>query len=132
MNNRIVAPTVRSDDAGDGHFGAPRGHKTHRGVDYLCVEGEFVSSPVNGEVTKLGYAYGDDLQWRYVEVTDSACKRHRMFYVKPSVAMGDELRAGDVVGEAMDVSKRYPDQGMNAHVHYEIIAAGGGYLDPTA
>ena len=37
---------IRSDSMGDGQFGAPRGDKTHRGIDYLTYEGQPILSPV--------------------------------------------------------------------------------------
>lgn len=126
----LDAMVIRSDAAGDGHFGAKRGRRTHKGVDYVCKPGEFVYSPVSGVVSKLGYPYADNLRWRYVEIKDDDKNRHRLFYCRPAVVKSQIVSKGEVVAEADDVTERYPDQGMTAHVHYEIITAFGEYIDP--
>lgn len=135
MRKFIVEPVIRSDKAGDGSFGANRGRRVHTGVDFVCTPNRDVYSPVDGRITKLGYPYGDDLSWRYVEVMDEEDYRHRLFYVKPAdVAVGDWVDAGDVIGLAQDISKRYPSQEkpMTPHVHYEIMDEEGVFVDPEA
>ena len=130
MRPRIVAPLIRSDEAGDGHFGAHRGDRTHKGIDYLCDPRCFVYSPVEGIVSKLGYPYSDDLSWRYVEITDDRRNRNRLFYVLPCVRLDQIVSEGEIIGEAQDISERYPGQGMTAHVHLEIIGPDGEYINP--
>ena len=132
MLRSFLPPVVRSDAAGDGHFGAPRGSRTHRGVDYVCRPGGFVFAPISGKVTKLGYPYAGDLYWRYVEVTDDLKYRHRLFYVLPLVQLDELVIEGQVIGEAQNISVRYPsvDRPMTPHVHYEIIGADGKYRNP--
>lgn len=120
------------DDFGSGEFGASRGSRTHRGIDYMCDPGAIVASPVTGEVTKLGYPYGDDLSYRYVEVTTEVGARHRMFYCEPGVKVGDLVASGDPLGAAQDIAKRYntDSKKMNNHVHYEIKAVHGAFVNP--
>ena len=127
---QVVALPIRSDPAGDGHYGAPRGHRTHRGVDYACVVGEPILSPVNGVITKLGYCYGDDLSWRYVQVTDGDLLHHRLFYVEPLVKVGHVVTNNMVVGNAQDIGRRYPDKDMLPHIHLEVMTDKGEYIDP--
>jgi hypothetical protein len=124
---------LRDDPAGLGHFGAPRaGGRTHRGIDYRCAPGGEVLAPVRGVVTRLGYPYGDDLNWRYVEITGddqlNGPERHRLFYVRPVCKEGDQVTLDTVIGVAQDISERYPDQGMLPQIHYEIKNAAGDYL----
>jgi murein DD-endopeptidase MepM/ murein hydrolase activator NlpD len=83
-------------------------------------------------VTKLGYPYGDDLQWRYVQITDASGFNHRTFYVEPLVRVGQRVEEDEPIGEAQDISQRYPAQGMKPHVHYEIKSGDGEYLNPEA
>lgn len=129
MRPLLVQPLIRMDKAGDGTFGAPRGGRSHRGVDYLCEPGRFTFSPVNGTITKLGYCYVNDPKWRYVEVTCDKGRRHRMFYCLPLVRDGELITKGQIIGENQNIPERYPDQGMKAHIHYEIIED-GDYLNP--
>ena len=117
-----------SDKWGMGHFGAPRGNHTHHGQDYKCPADAHVQAPCSGRVTKLGYAYPDDLSFRYVEITANDGKRHRIFYILPKVFDSSIVREGDVIGYAQDLEQRYP--GITQHVHYEIIDIDGNYIDP--
>lgn len=126
----MAEKVIRSDSAGDGRFGARRGSRTHRGVDYVCKPGELVYSPVSGVVSKLGFPYGDDLRWRYVEIRDDDKNRHRLFYCRPAVVKHQIVSKGEVVAEADDVTERYPNQGMTPHIHYELIDSMGEYIDP--
>lgn len=81
-------------------------------------------------MSKLGYPYADDHSWRYVEITDDHGNRHRLFYCLPAVRVDQIVQEGDIVGEAQDISDRYPSSGMTAHVHYEVISQYGEYLNP--
>lgn len=129
-----VLPKRGVDDWGDGAFGASRGGRTHKGIDYACYPQTVICSGVSGDVTKLGYPYGDDLSFRYVEITDDDGKRHRYFYVEPSVEVGEPVRPGEVIGLAQNIAGRYNEPGriMKNHVHLEILDSGGNPLDPEA
>jgi len=135
MISAMLKPRV-SDSYGAGHFGAPRGERTHNGIDYAAEPGAAILAPVSGIVTKLGYPYADDLAFRYVEVLDAHGMQHRVFYIKPTVRKGDEVKAKiTVIGYAQDLTKRYPKdddhpEGIINHVHYEIRNAMRIYIDP--
>jgi murein DD-endopeptidase MepM/ murein hydrolase activator NlpD len=128
-----ILPKRVNDPWGSGEFGASRGSRTHKGIDYACYPGTEITSPVDGVVTKLGYPYGDDLKFRYVEVMSDDGMRHRMFYCEPGVTHGDEIKAGQVVGTSQDISSRYRDESkppMINHVHYEILDEAGDPINP--
>lgn len=129
MISQIVVQPVRMDAAGDGRFGAARGERTHRGVDYICVPDAVVLCPVDGYISKHGIAYRDDHSYSYVEVTDAEGFRHRMFYVTPTEPIGKEVERGEAVGRAQNISDRYPGTEMLPHVHYEIKDGAGKHLD---
>lgn len=132
----LTIATQRGSDAwGSGHFGASRGSRTHNGIDYWVPEGTKICSMSDGKVTKLGYPYGDDLSYRYVEVTDAGGYQHRYFYVEPRVRVGQVVRRTHVIGQAQDIAGRYdePQKVMRNHVHYEIFKLENGkrkYIDP--
>jgi len=119
----------RPDPHGAGHFGASRGSRTHNGIDYACWPGSAVLSVECGTVTKLGYPYGDDLGFRYVEVTDDEGCRARYFYVEPAVEQGHEIHTGDILGYSQKLGDRYP--GITEHVHVELIHPEYGFIDPS-
>ena len=116
----------KCDSFGCGHFGASRGSRTHNGIDLLVPPNKEIPSPVVGVVTKLGYPYGDDLSFRYVEITQQDYK-YRIFYVNPTVNVGDKVEQSSIVGMSQDLDKRY--KGIPNHVHFEILKD-GRYVDP--
>ena len=128
-----------TDDWGDGSFGAPRGGHTHRGIDYCADPGDEIMAPIAGSVTKLGYPYapkpGDKTTYRYVEITDYAGRRHRVFYCEPVVELGQHVTLNTVIGLAQDIAGKYhrEDRGpMKNHCHYEILDLEGKPVNPTA
>lgn len=118
----------KCDGHGCGHYGARRGTRTHKGIDLVCRPLEPVFSPIAGTVTKVGYPYGDDLSYRYVEISDHGYA-FRVFYVEPQVEQGQQVSKGSVIGEAQDLRTRY--QGITPHVHLEIKNSDGEFIDPT-
>ena len=128
---KVKTPERGTDTWGSGLWGAPRGSRLHMGVDYTAWPESILLSPVKGKVTKLGYPYGDDLSYRYVQVVDREGCRHRFFYVEPLVDVGDRVKVGTELGIVQDIVKRYPvPKGMKPHVHYEIIDSNGNYMNP--
>lgn len=93
-------------------------------------------SPINGVVTKIGYTYGDDLSWRYIQCTDGDMLNHRLFYVDPLVKVGQAVSVDTVIGQAQDISRRYPESvtrpKMLPHIHYEVMDSKGTYFNPDS
>lgn len=124
----LLLPTIRVDDAGDGHFGALRGDRTHCGVDYESVPGSVVLSPFPlACVVRWGYPYAGDSEYRLIllEVDDILVK---IMYVDPLPEPGERLRMGDRIGVVQDVTQRYPGQRMKPHIHVEARYARNGRL----
>ncbi|MET0181558.1 MAG: peptidoglycan DD-metalloendopeptidase family protein [Caulobacterales bacterium] len=125
---------VRSVDGyGSGSFGAHRdgvrGGRAHHGADYISVPGETVRAPINGAITRIGYAYRRNVSLRFIEVRDANTQNTaRVFYVAPTVAIGDTVFAGQEIGSAQSLQTRYP--GITNHVHVEIDDARGKAIDP--
>ncbi len=127
MDIRMVLKLRDTDVHGSGSFGAPRGSRTHKGDDYACPVGSSILAPINGKVTKIGYPYGDDLSFRYVEITVSEL-RYRVFYVEPIVEVGDIVTRQDVIGHSQKLGDRY--NGITEHVHFEILRPDGSPINP--
>lgn len=125
---------ARGHDAyGRGDFGARRdgGTRRHEGVDFIAKAGQAVAAPISGYISKIGYAYAGDSRLKFVEVTNPALNyAARVFYVKPSVQIGDAVAVGDTIGRAHSLQKKYPG-GMTDHVHLEIIDRRGRRIDAT-
>ena len=115
------------DKFGSGEFGAPRGDHTHHGIDYVCTNRAAILAPVDGMVTKIGYPYADDLEFRYVELTTIDGYHHRIFYIYPCVRDGEVIKDGQTIGYSQDLTERYP--GITQHCHYEIKYQ-GKFINP--
>ena len=117
----------RGEDAyGEGRFHASRdgGEREHEGVDYVATAGQAVEAPISGYVARIGYAYPDDATLRYVEIDNPALHlTARVFYVDPTVAVGDAVAVGRPIGRALTLQRRYP-LGITDHVHLEIAERG--------
>lgn len=130
---KVIMPIRGQDNWGSGGFGDSRSDKegvkyTHPGVDYCCAPNSKVLAVKGGRVTKLGYTYGDDLSFRYVEVTDASGLRARYFYVEPSVEEGEIIYHGQILGHSQKLGERYPE--ITEHVHFEVID-GDNFIDPN-
>lgn len=118
---------------GDGEFGARRdgGSRRHEGVDYMARAGQEVDAPLSGYVTKIGYAYPGDSNLKFVEITNPALNyAARVFYVNPTVQVGDAVAIGQPIGAAHSLQRKYPG-GMTDHVHLELIDRRGARIDAT-
>jgi len=133
MIKQVIDCKLRgTDEAGSGEFGASRdgGKRTHKGLDIACVPHLPVIGGVAGRISKLGYPYGDDLTWRYVEITNKNL-RHRFFYVEPAdwIKVDKWVRDRDIIGMAQDISDRY--SASTPHIHYEVMDEDDNYIDPN-
>jgi murein DD-endopeptidase MepM/ murein hydrolase activator NlpD len=125
---------VRQTDAyGCGAFGASRdgGERRHEGVDFKADAGQAVVAPLSGYVTKIGLAYPGDDTLKFVEITNPALHyQARVFYVDPTVALGQAVRVGQPIGAHHTLEQKYRE-GMTDHVHLEIIDTHGARIDAT-
>jgi hypothetical protein len=113
------------DRFGDGFFHASRdgGARAHEGVDYDSRAGQPVLAPISGYVARIGFAYPGDERFKYVEIDNPALRlQARVFYVEPSVQVGDSLELGRPIGAARSLQGRYP--GITDHIHLEIEERG--------
>ncbi len=119
---------MRGHDAyGEGEYGASRdgGVRRHEGVDFCAEAGQEVVAPISGYVTKIGFAYPGDQVLKFVEITNPALHyQARVFYVDPSVAVGETVAVGEPIGRARSLQRKYPG-GMTNHVHLEVMDGSG-------
>ncbi len=111
-----------NDPTGHGYYGAKRGNRKHKGVDVVSVKGEKVFSMTHGVVTKIGYPYSVNLNFRYIEVANDEY-RIRYMYVEPTIELKDRIFEGDKIGLAQDISS-YWNPNMINHIHIETYKNG--------
>lgn len=122
-NIQLIRPTlqgvIRNDGAGQGHFGAPRGDHKHAGTDYVVTPHDAVFAVGDGKLIRSGYAYEGDSVYRLCEIRSEGIAV-KLLYVYPFPSLiGEYVRAGDVIGAAQDITKKYSDD-MLPHVHLEV------------
>ena len=125
---------IRSDEYGDGHYGArrttPEGElRDHKGTDYRGEAGQNVVSPVDGVIGKsVGYPYGNSRYYTYVTVTATTGHKVDLYYTRPTAnLMGTFVTKGTPLGTLLDLNSRYP--GIMNHVHVRV-RLNGKYIDP--
>ncbi len=121
----FTIPKLRGKDAqGSGAYGAPRGSRKHKGVDYVAKPGDMVFSGVSGIVTRLGYPYKGNRELRLIEIDAGLSDEKiggkgdlvRYMYVDPAVTKGWNIRKGDLLG----IVQRLPFKGITQHVHVDV------------
>lgn len=134
---QLINCSIRSDKQGDGHFGAPRGQRTHNGIDFVIQPKDKFKFLFDGNVTKLGYAYSKEQgkeDQRYIEVTSVIKKAGeyvtyvvrylyvdvKNFKVSQKVTTKDTIITGNIAGRYND--NKSSEQKMINHVHVEIRA----------
>jgi len=125
--------TRKADAYGHGEYGARRdgGARRHEGVDFVADPGQPVVAPISGYVSKIGFAYADDSNLKFIEISNPALRyTARVFYVDPEVEVGQAVRVGQTIGSQHSLERKYPG-GMTDHVHLEIMNTRGARIDPT-
>lgn len=112
------------DPKGCGYFGASRGSRKHKGLDFTVIEGQSIHSPIEGNITRVSIPYASDTTYKGVLITGTG--RHqglevKIFYMTllDSVKIGASVTPGRPIGRAQDISRKYPG-GMTPHVHVEV------------
>ncbi len=131
---KVLLPMREGDSHGQGHFGASRGSRTHKGIDVNAYPKTIIGSLCAGKLTKIGYPYRPETElghMRYVEVTNPDKLRFRYFYCVPveGLAIGDEIKLDQPLAVVQDRASFSP--GMNNHFHLEIKTSDDVFLDPT-
>lgn len=122
--------TIRGcDPLGCGEFGAPRGARKHNGIDIVATPGQTIFSPISGKVNRMAYPYADDLSYKGLEIQNDQYKV-KIFYINPTIAIGSQVKAGDKIAVAQNISAKH-GAAMTNHVHFEVYDRTGKLIDPT-
>jgi murein DD-endopeptidase MepM/ murein hydrolase activator NlpD len=125
MNRPLNDLVLRGvDPTGNGWYGASRGSRDHKGVDYIGVKGEDVFACISGKV-RVGRVYKDPVKKKFklVEITKKMSMgrsgRVKQMYVNPTVSTGDIVQAGDKIGTLQGIGTFYGG-GMPDHCHVSV------------
>ena len=109
-----------ADAWGEGGFGASRGDRLHKGIDFLGTPAERVSCPCDGVIRRIGRCYGDTDEYKLIEII-SGPAWVRVFYANPEVLPGDEVFIGDALGYVQDIAARYPPEKLSRPMLAEYL-----------
>ena len=141
MSITPLAPLTRptlclrdTDNWGSGAYGAPRGDRTHRGIDIITTPDQPIHAPFNGTVVRQADPYEEDPRY-----TGCLLRREpdglevKLFYLEG--ARIGPVKEGEPIGKAQDIAIKYP--GITNHIHLEVWVNGepidpGPYLEPPA
>ncbi|KAM9783387.1 leukocyte cell derived chemotaxin 2, tandem duplicate 1 [Syngnathus typhle] len=108
-----------SDPLGAGHYGAPRGSRTHQGLDIICNDGSEIYAPFDLTITRGLVVYNDPtkaaIDRGLVISGEGLCVK--LFYVEPDRTSGS-VSKGQRLGVMMPMQSVYP--GITSHVHVEL------------
>ncbi|MCI4667440.1 MAG: M23 family metallopeptidase [Bacteroidia bacterium] len=121
---------MRNDPLGQGHFGAPRGSRTHQGVDLVVLPGQPIYSPIAGYINRLAIPYRDDGRYSGIEILGTgafSAYAIKIFYME-AIRIGVSIRKGEQIGLAQQISTKYSSR-MIDHIHVEFMKD-GQLVDP--
>ncbi len=100
--------------------------RTHDGIDIEVAVGTNVAASADGKVTKV---YSDPLWGIIVEIQhdDDILTIYSGLADPAAVAVGDEVKAGDVIGTVGETN--LAEIGENSHLHF-AIKQDGKFVDP--
>lgn len=121
----MISPTENpfgrgKDPTGHGYYGAKRGDRKHEGFDLVSDPNDPIFSPIIGAISKIGYPYKDNFEFRYIEIKNKEY-RVRLTYVKPNetLKVGNVVMEGDKIGTAQDIASHWGN-GMRNHIHTQV------------
>jgi hypothetical protein len=133
----LVNPTglgIRNDAGGQGYYGASRGNRKHYGIDFQSVDGQDIVSPVSGIAINSSFINGKGITIPTVVIipfnVNIGFDKLELLYVGPIGGGWRTVKAGDVIGQSVNLqSLGYPPN-VGAHVHLQM-RLNGTWIDPT-
>ncbi|KKN75079.1 hypothetical protein LCGC14_0384530 [marine sediment metagenome] len=122
---------VRVDRGGNGHFGSRRSlwrdgelyRYNHKGQDNECVPGQDVRAPIYGKVQRIAYPHDPSKSPYSGLIIENPVYTIKMLYLAPlKDIVGKYIEALEVIGQAQDISLKYPGSGVTPHIHTEIVS----------
>ncbi|XP_078392761.1 leukocyte cell-derived chemotaxin-2-like [Cetorhinus maximus] len=121
-------PTNRlrgTDGYGSGFYGAPRGRRTHLGVDVICSDGSTVDAPFTGRMVKMVIPFGNNHAIENGAMLEGSGYCVKMFPIA-ALRYNGSVTKGEVIGRLLNIQDVYP--GITSHVHIQMCDTS---VDPT-
>jgi murein DD-endopeptidase MepM/ murein hydrolase activator NlpD len=116
----LVTPmALREDAAGSGRFGAPRGRRSHQGIDILVRKGQAIYAPFTGRFIRKAQPYANDSRYDGI-VLHADGYELKIFYLSPlNFTPGQTIRRNQLIGTAQAIAEKYAGS-MKNHIHIEV------------
>jgi len=126
---------IRSDAGGDGRWGAPRGNRVHKGLDFITIDGQNIVSPINGRVRNFNgittgypmiqiYPLNSNADFDYIEILYAEAP----YDIQPWVFRN--VSAGDIIGVSVNLQRLGYPSNVGPHIHLQMWKD-GTRIDPT-
>ena len=121
-----------TDSQGSGHFGAPRGNRTHKGLDVRVGKFAPVYALYNCVINRIGTVYTSDPQFKLIEIIGIG--KHKGLRTKIMYATCDDSIIGktfsqfEQIGISQDLTNKYV--GITNHLHIEIYDEDNNLINP--
>jgi RHS repeat-associated protein len=129
---------IREQDGhGDGHYGAPRGSRKHKGIDLVTTVGQDIISPTDGKARNfVGSTSGKPMIDIFPSDKSLNIQQIRMLYVnmpsnRKAYQKYDVQRGKTVVGTAASMVDLGYSSGMTPHVHIQV-KQNNKWVNPTS
>ena len=125
----MISPTghgIRhSDKWGSGLFGAPRGDRRHKGVDFIVSPiGQIIVAPCAGHVVRIKRPYANPVNGTLFSglLIRASDFEYTLFYFEPlNEVMRTRVEEGQLLGHAQDISLKYPQMIPHIHMQFDSI-----------
>lgn len=128
----MISPTgygIRHhDDHGFGLYGKPRSgkdrhgiKKIHKGADFICVPGQKIVAPADGNVVRIKLPYSKPIHGILFSglLIRASDYEYTLFYFSPlNEVLKSRIQEGQLIGYAQDISIKYSR--MTPHIHMQI------------
>ncbi|KAM9703402.1 leukocyte cell-derived chemotaxin-2-like [Menidia menidia] len=108
-----------TDIHGQGHYGASRNGRVHRGLDIMCADGSAVYAPFDATLHGKLIVYNDPQKAAIDQGInlrgEGLC--FKLFYVRPDRTSGP-VRRGERIGTMLPMQSVYP--GITSHLHVQM------------
>ncbi|XP_074475531.1 leukocyte cell-derived chemotaxin-2-like [Sebastes fasciatus] len=108
-----------SDSWGQGHYGAGRGTRDHKGLDIVCSDGSVVYAPFDVTLNRKVIVYTDPAKAAInngINLSGGGLC-FKLFYIQPDRTSGS-VRKGERIGVMLPMQSVYP--GITSHVHVQM------------
>jgi RHS repeat-associated protein len=132
---------IRNDSQGQGHYGASRGSRIHKGVDFSTVVGQDIYAPIDGKVVyATGKSKGARIDFYPTNPSAAGFDMIRMLYVDRPAGVNAwgtaNVQAGAAIGIAADLQTRGYSSSVTPHIHLQIqrgttSSGNPNWIDPT-